>query len=404
MSEAYIIGVGSTPFGRHPDRSHTDLAAEALRAALADAGGPPIEQAWFGSCAMHVWGQPNIRGQVCLDGQLPAGTPILNVEGACATGSAALHGAYKDIRSGEHDVVLALGVDKTYLPQDPAKMLGLFHGAIDQLDPARWQQFYDEQAAAHGESFSPHPYRIVFVDVHALQARRHMALHGTTVEQLAAIASKNHHSGAMNPKAQYRTPHDVAAVLADKPIVAPFTRSMCAPVSDGAAAAIVCSGRWLEAQPPEVRGRAVRLRASVLQGGTWRGLDEANLLARAAKRAYDRAGLTPAEVDVAEVHDASSFCELQATELLGLCPPGEGGPRAAAGLTRHVNRSGGLVSKGHPLAATGIGMIEELVTQLRGEAGDRQQHGARIGLQHNAGGMVGLDEALCAVHLLEAPR
>ena len=415
MAEAYIIGVGATAFGRQPDRSHADLAAEATRAALADAGlrSAPVEQIWFGSAGMHTWGQPNIRGQVTLDGllgaELPSGTPVLNVEGACATGSAALHGAYKDIRSGEQDLALAVGVDKTFVPDDPAKMLGLFLGAIDQLDAQRWKDFYAAQADAHGDAFSPHPYRIVFVDVHALQARHHMAQHGTTVEQLAAIASKNHGNGARNPKAQYRTPRDVAAVLADKPIVAPFTRAMCAPISDGAAAVLVCSGRWLADQPPAVRARAIKIRASALQGGSWRDLAQPNLLAGAAKKAYARAGLTPGDVDVAEVHDASSFCELQATELLGLCPVGQGGAHAAAGGTAQgsahaVNLSGGLVSKGHPLAATGLGMIEELTTQLRGEAGDRQQPNARIGLQHNAGGMVGLDEALCAVHLLEAPQ
>ncbi|MFT4979388.1 MAG: acetyl-CoA acetyltransferase, partial [Myxococcota bacterium] len=416
LSEAYIIGVGSTPFGRHPDRSHASLAGEAVDAALADAGLPggsaPIEQVWFGSAAMQSWGQPNIRGQVCLDallsdGRLPTGTPVINVEGACATGSLTLHGAYKDIRSGEHDLVLATGVDKTFLPGDPTAMLALFLGAIDQQDPDRWRAFYTAQAEAHGQRFSPHPYRIVFIDVHAMQARHHMAAHGTTAAQLAAIAAKNHSHGADNPKAQHRTPRDVAAVLADKPVIAPFTRAMCAPISDGAAAAVVCSQRWLDGQPPSVQQRAVRIRSSVLQGGRWRDLSTPNLLQAAAKRAYDRAGLTPKDVDVAEVHDASSFCELQATELLGFCDIGSGGVYAAAGATsrggsRPVNLSGGLVSKGHPLAATGLGMIEELATQLRGEAGTRQQPGARIGLQHNAGGMIGLDEALCAVHLLEA--
>lgn len=140
MSEAYVIGVGATRFGRHPSITHRSLTEEAVRNALSDAGlaggGAPVEQVWFGSCAMHVWGQPNIRGQVCVDGlmnegTLPAGVPVLNVEGACATGSVALHGAYKDIRSGEQDLVLAVGVDKTFLPDDPAAMLGLFAGAID---------------------------------------------------------------------------------------------------------------------------------------------------------------------------------------------------------------------------------------------------------------------------------
>ena len=240
-----------------------------------------------------------------------------------------------------------------------------------------------------------------------MHAQHHMAKHGTTAAQLAAIASKNHHHGSNNPLAQYRRPLGVEDVLTDKPVVEPFTRSMCAPISDGAAAVLVCSARFLQAQPPDVQQRAVRIRSSVLHGGQWRGLDAPNLLTHAARKAYDRAGLQPTDVHVAEVHDASSFCELQATELLGLFDVGDGGPRAAAGETDlgsacPINLSGGLVSKGHPLAATGLGMIGELALQLRGEAGVRQREGARIGLQHNAGGMVGLDEALCAVHLLEA--
>jgi acetyl-CoA acetyltransferase len=414
MSHAWVIGVGATAFARHPDRDFRSLAEEATRDILRDAGlehGRDVEQIWFGNCAMGVWGQANIRGQVALGAMTRAGTlapqaPILNVEGGCATGSVALHGAVKDVLSGQSDLSLALGVEKTFVAHDPPKILELFMGGIDQLHAEEWKSFLPQAAAAGGQTFAPHPHRILFVDIHAMQARWHMDTYGTTAEHLAHIASKNHDHGALNPKAQYRTRLTPAEVLADKPIVAPFTRAMCAPISDGAAGVLVCSDRYLAGCDPAIRDRAVQVRASELVSGTWRQLDQPNVLAHAAAKAYRRSGVTPRQVDLAEVHDASAFCELQATELLGFCGVGEGGAYALSGATartgeRPVNASGGLVSKGHPLGATGLGMIEELVTQLRGEAGERQvTNHPTIALQHNAGGIIGLDEALCSVVVL----
>ena len=414
----YAVGVASTPFRRWPERTHRELAAEALEGVLADAGledGQQVEACWFGNCALGTWGQQNIRGQVVLDapmrtGRLPERLPVVNVEAGCATGSAALAGAFKDVASGEARVALALGVEKTWVPEDPRKTLALFDGGIDRLSPEGWQAFFAEQAEAHGEDWAPEAWRIVFVDVHALQARRHMARHGTTLEHLAHIAAKNKASGALNPKAQLREALGPEEILADKPIVAPFTRSMCSPIGDGAAAVLLASEGWLRAQPAAVRDRAVRVRSCTLTGGAWRGLDEDNVVVHAARRAWQASGLGPADIDLAEVHDASSYCELAATEALGFCAPGEGGAYALSGATardgeRPVNSSGGLVSKGHPLGATGLGMVEELVLQLRGEAGERQvAREAAVGLAQNAGGLIGLDEALCGVTVLERVR
>jgi acetyl-CoA acetyltransferase len=414
VTHAWLIGVGSTPFARWPARGFRDLATEAVEATLTDAGledGRAVEQIWFGNCAMGTWGQANIRGQVALgelqrSGRLAAQAPVVNVEGGCATGSAALHGAIKDVLSGQSDLSLAVGVEKTYVAHDPSKILELFLGGIDQLHPEEWKAFLPAAAEQAGVPFAPHPHRILFIDVHAMQAAWHMKTYGTTREQLAHVASKNHGHGALNPKAQLRAPLTPEQVLADKEIVAPFTRAMCAPISDGAAAALVCSDRFLAGLDPSIRDRAIRVCASELVSGTWRHLHEPNVLAHAARKAYKRAGIQPAQVDLAEVHDASAFCELQATELLGFCAPGEGGAYATSGATglqgeRPVNTSGGLVSKGHPLGATGLGMIEELVTQLRREAGPRQvRREAEIAVQHNAGGMIGVDEALCSVVVL----
>jgi acetyl-CoA acetyltransferase len=233
-----------------------------------------------------------------------------------------------------------------------------------------------------------------------------MAAHGTTIEQLAAIAAKNHGHSVHNPLAQYRVPMTSEQVLADKPVVHPFTRSMCSPVSDGASAVLVASSRWVAQQEEAVRSRALTVRGMALTAGTFRNLEEDAVVWAASEAARKQAGLAGADLDVVEVHDSTSYCELVATEALGLCARGEGGAFAAAGETTlggsvPVNTSGGLMSKGHPLAATGLSMIHEVGLQLRGEAGARQVDGARLGAAQNAGGLTGYDEALCGVTVLE---
>lgn len=195
-------------------------------------------------------------------------------------------------------------------------------------------------------------------------------------------------------------------VLADRAISYPLTRSMCAPVGDGAAAALVCSKDYLAALPSRVRDRAVKIRASTMSGGKYRSLDEPGLSRIAADRAYKMAGISPSEIDIAEVHDATSFCEIYQVEMLRFCAEGQGGSYVASGATtfggdRPVNLSGGLVSKGHPIGATGLSMIHELVLQLRGEAGERQAKKARLALAENGGGVIGFDEAACAITILE---
>jgi len=416
MADCFVVGVGSTRFDKHPERSHRDLADEAIRSAFADAEldrGVDLASAWFGNCAMGVFGQDNIRGQVCLDplmrsGLLPQRLPIVNVEAGCATGSSAFHAAFKDVASGLSPLSLAVGVEKVLVPDDPARTFALFAGGIDQLHREEWQTFFREAGERGGQRFEPHPHRVMFLDIHAMHARAHMAKYGTTVEQIAKIACKNHHHGVLNDLAQYRFEVSMEQALADRPVVEPFTRSMCCPVSDGAAAILVGSARWLASQPASVRERALKIRASVLTGGAWRELGEPNVAWHAAHDAYARAGIRGRDVHVAEVHDATAFCELQATECLGLAPEGQGGAFVDSGASQldgvcPVNPSGGLISKGHPLAATGLGMIQELALQLRREAGERQiaNEDATIGVQHNAGGLIGFDEALCSVAVLE---
>ncbi|MBK8959021.1 MAG: thiolase family protein [Proteobacteria bacterium] len=417
MTAAYIIGAYSTAFGRRPQDSVKDLAREAYLAVLADAGlddGGMIESVHFGNCGMWTDNQGSIRGQVCLtpmtrEGLLPERVPLTNVEAGCATASLALNGAWKDILSGQAAVSLAMGVEKTFFPQAPDKTARLYFGGIDQYDPQEWQDYYRAAGEVAGKPFEPGPDRTIFMDTYAMQACYHMKKYGLTQRQIAAGAAKNHNHGAMNPGAQYRFRMTVDEVLADRPVTWPLTRAMCAPIGDGAAAALVVSEQVLKTLPAEVRERAVRIAAQGLSGGKYRSLDEDGLSRYAAERAYRAAGITPADVDVAEVHDATSFCEIYQVEMMGFCARGEGGALVESGATTlggriPVNTSGGLVSKGHPVGATGLSMTAELVAQLRGEAGERQVDGARWALAENGGGVIGFDEAACSVLLLHRDR
>lgn len=415
MSNVYVLGVSCTPFGKQPERSFKDLTRQAYLEALADAGldsGERIEQAWFGNCGMGTFGQRNIRGQVCFtplvrEGLFPERAPIVNVEGGCATASMALHGAFKDILSGQAQLSLAVGVEKTFFPGDPARTREIFEGGIDQLDPDEWMAYYTVAGERSGKKFAPDPAGgTLFMDTYAMQAAYHMKTFGTTREQIAFAASKNHAMGALNPKAQYRFEVSPQQVLDDREVSWPLTRSMCSPIGDGAAAAVLCSERLLRSLPAAVQERAIKVRASVLTGGKYRRLDEPGLSRVAAQKAYAQAGMGPQSVDVAEVHDATSFCEIYQAEMLGFCEVGQGGSFVASGATTltgrlPINVSGGLVSKGHPVGATGLSMIYELTGQLRGECGPRQVQDADVGLAENGGGVIGFDEAACAITLLQ---
>jgi acetyl-CoA acetyltransferase len=415
MRDVYVIGAYSTQFKKWPEKSHKDLTRDAYLGALCDCGmadGAEIQFAWFGNCGMAGWGQPNIRGQVCFiplvrEGLFPERVPIINVEGACATASMAFHGACKDIRSGECEVSLAIGIEKTYRPDaDPAEVLRGFRAGMDNFDPEPAFETCRRALELCGRRFEPGANRTIFMDMYAAQAAYHMWKHGSTPRQIAIACSKNHHHGSLNPKAQYQFEVSVDQALGDRMVSDPLTRSMCAPIGDGAAAAILCSGDYLEGLPAAVRNRAVRVKASVFTGGKYRTLDEPGLSHFAAKRAYQVAGIAAADIDVAELHDATSFCELYQAEMMGFCGEGEGGRFIESGATAlggrlPINTSGGLVSKGHPVGATGLSMIYELIAQLRGEAGPRQVRDAEFALQQNGGGSMGFEEAACSVTILQ---
>lgn len=419
MPDVYIIATACTAFGNHADKSFSTLAREAYLDVLGDCGlavsdTSLIEQAWFGNVGMGQWGQGGIRGQVCFtpmveEGIFPERVPFINVEGGCATASFAFHGAWKDVLSGQAQVSLAIGVEKLVSPTDPARVAAIFNTAIDQLDPQRWHDYYKRAGEEAGKPFETGLDRTVFMDTYAMQAAWHMKRYGTTQRQIAVGASKNHYHGSLNPKAQYRFEVSVEDVLADRVISYPLTRSMCAPIGDGAAAAILCSEAGLRNFSPAAQARAVRVRTSQLSGGKYRRLDEPGLSMVAAQKAYAATGLTPTDISLVELHDASSFSELFQLEMMGFCPIGKSGAFVESGATMlggtlPVNVSGGLVSKGHPIGATGLSMVHEVCTQLRGEAGVRQVPQARIGLIENGGGVIGFDEAACAITILEKDR
>ncbi|WP_079129262.1 thiolase family protein [Streptomyces qaidamensis] len=402
----WIAGVGMTPFGVRRDASVKDLTRDAVTEALKDAGGRlgDVDAAYFGNtCQSVLEGQLVVPGQMALRSMGFERIPVINVENACATGATALHQAVLHVRSGAADVVLAVGVEKTNV-DDKRRMLGLFDGGVDVHDPDGVRAVLRELGGdVPDDAGVP---RSMFMDIYGALARSHMKTFGTTKRHLALIAEKNHAHAVSNPLAHFRKAMSADEILAARTVTEPLTVPMCAPLTDGAAAAIVCN----EAGRARLGGsRHVRVLSSVLGTGTVRSMAdwEHSVSRLAAQDAYEQAGIGPQDVSVAEVHDASAFGELLQTELLGFCEIGTGGAFAASGATTlggllPVNPSGGLESKGHPMGASGLAQIHELVQQLRGESGARQVPGARIALAENGGGMYGGEEAVAAITVLGA--
>ncbi|MCD2115077.1 MULTISPECIES: thiolase family protein [Rhodococcus] len=401
----WIVGIGMTAFGKHVDKSVHDLAGSAITDALADAGldSDAVEAAFYGT-ATHgpLEGQAMISGEIALRELGIQRIPVFNVENACATGASAFSLACAHIRAGEADVVLAAGAEKMNVG-DPELTMSVFDAGYDVARPADLQATL---GALGGEIDEPElGKRSIFMDIYAAMARSHMRQYGTTQEQIAAVAAKNHAHAVENERAHYRNVMTVDEVLDARPLSFPLTVPMCAPVTDGGAAVLVCSDAGLARLSA---ARPVQVLASVVGTGSDRDITsfEGHLSQGIAARAYDRAGITADQVDVAEVHDATAFAEILQTEMLGLVPPGSGGPAAASGETSlggriPVNPSGGLESKGHPIGASGLAQIFELTQQLRGDCGPRQVAGARIALAENGGGFHRGEEAVTAITILE---
>jgi acetyl-CoA acetyltransferase len=407
MRDVAVVGVGMTRFGKFPDKSLKDLVREAVEPALKDAGleKSQIEAAYMGnSVAGLMTGQEAIRGQVVLSGMGIDTIPIYNLESACASSSVAFNLGVTAVAAGVHDCVLVCGYEKLY-DQDKSKTFAAFSSAIDIEEGLE----YFREAEKHSPTGDKILHegsgqtRSIFMDYYSFLIKGYMRKYGFTQEDFARLAVKSHKNGSLNPHAQYQGEVTLDEVLGSGDIVHPLTRMMCSPVGDGGAAAILCSksmAAGLAAKPVWVAG-------SVVGSGKVTFDTEDSVSRRLSEKIWEAAGVGPGDIDVIEVHDATSPSEIVFLIEMGLVP-GEEAPvwirNGSLELDGRLpsNPSGGLASKGHPVGATGCGMIYEIVTQLRGRAGRRQvpRHPA-IGMTLNGGGILGIDAASLALHVFK---
>jgi len=379
-----IIGVGMTKFGEYWEKSLRDLMVEAGAKAITDAGieGGHIDAGYVGSMSPGLFIQQEHVGALVADYVGLTGVPATRVEAACASGGLALRQAYLSIKSGAHDVVVAGGIEKM-TDVSVGRATVALAGAGDQ-----------ETEAFHGATFPA---------LYAFMAQRHMLKYGTTEEQLAMVAVKNHKNGCNNPNAQYCRHVTVKDVLDSAPIATPLKLLDCSPISDGAAVVILASEKKCKEfsdNPIWITGSGQASDSLALHDRDSLHKTQAAILA--AKTAYEKSGRKPSDMDFAEVHDCFTIAEILAVEALGFANKGEGGKITEAGDTQiggriPVNTSGGLKAKGHPVGATGIAQAVEATLQLRDKAGDRQVKDAKVGLAHNVGG----SGATCTVHIFE---
>jgi len=400
MQKVRVVGAGMTRFGKYLDRDLRDLAEEAVHNTIKDAGLDlkEVEAAYVGnSVAGLITGQETIRGQVILRKTGILGIPIVNVENACASASTAFHLGWLSVAAGLYDCVLALGVEKLSDP-DKAKSFRAFNSAVDVSELAE----IEKRLGRSSEGTSD---RSLFMDLYLSMLNSGAsdsqgAVGGITREQMALVSVKNHYHGSLNPYAQYREEVTLEQVLQSRQVVGPLTVLMCSPLGDGAAAVLIASEEF--ARSKGLKGP--RVDASVLVSGRGDDRSMAPSTWRAATQAYEMAGISPEDVGVAEVHDAVAPAELSIYEDLRFCAPGEGPKLVADRITwlggrLPVNTSGGLLSRGHPIGATGLGQIVEVVWQLQGKAGKRQVENCKVGLTQNGGGHIGFDAAAMAIHL-----
>ena len=377
MTDVYVVGIDMIRFGRYPERTVVQLAAEAALLALDDCGIGihAIQALYSGNIGETMTGQRTLQ----LIGQ--TGIPVVNCTNACATGATAFREGWIAIRAGLYDTVLCVGVEKMAPGMIVKKKVG--------NEPLPTEGLI-------GSETMPAVFSMVGLE--------HVRKYGTTLQQFAQVSVKNHHHSTFNPKSMYQKETPLEEVLGSEMIAYPNTKLMCSVNVDGAAAAVLMSEK--RARECGLVARAIRVRGSGLASDAWSErnhvMQDVNTVSRqAAKSAYEMAGVGPEDLHLVELHDCFATAEILHYENLGLCADGQGGPLIDSGATAlggriPVNVSGGLLSKGHPLGATGIANIYEVSTHLRGEAGKRQVPGARIGLTH----VVGLGSA-CAVHVLE---
>ncbi len=381
MKNIAIIGVGMTQFGELWEKSIKDIFVEAALAAIGDSGVDHIDSMYVGAMSPGLFVAQEHISAVMADYLGVKGIPATHVESACASGAVALRQAIFEVASGESEIVLAGGVEKM---TDGADVTFALASAADQ-----------EYEAFHG---------VTFPGLYAMIARAHMHKYGTTREQIAEVAVKNHRNALKNPNAQFHLNITREDVLNSVAVADPLNLLDCSPVSDGAAALIVTTvDKARELGKPYVTVRASAQTTDSIALHSRKDLASIPSVSIAAQKAYQQAGIRADQLDLAEVHDCFTIAELVVMEELGLVERGKSGPAVMDGLTAPdgkipVNVSGGLKGKGHPVGATGIAQIIEIVEQLRGTAGERQIANARLGLAQNMGG----SGASCVIHILEA--
>ena len=390
----WILGIHMTDFGKHREKDTLDLGTEAVRGALRDAG---VQMSDIGVMASgNLIGDPGF-GQLLQKQVGQTGVPVYNVSNACATGATALRVVAMAIKAGETDMGLAVGVEKL-------SGAGLLTGNAAKLEGGSWTRQGRYGAVANldgriGTETMPGVFAQIGMEYDYKYGGADFAL-------FAGIAEKNHAHSTLNPKAAYQKRFTLEEIMNDVMIAYPNTRSMCSANCDGGAAAVLVSETRLRTLSLAQQHRAVKVSASVLTSDPWEAgcqvLPDVNTLTRqAARTAYEQAGIGPEDLDLVELHDCFATAELVHYDNLGLCEPGGAVDLFKSGATWRdgrlpVNVSGGLESKGHPVSATGIANVWEIATHLRGEAGDRQIAGAKVGLAH----VIGLGSA-CGVHILE---
>jgi acetyl-CoA acetyltransferase len=391
MDQVLIGGAAMTRFGKHLDKSARQLVEEAVSLALKDAEieVKNIQAAYVGNAVSGLMnGQESIRAQVVLRHTGLMGVPMVNVENACASSSTALHLGQQAVVSGTYDCVLVVGYEKLY-DEDKSKSFRAFNASMDL---GELKERFGSEA---GQT------RSVFMDLYAALADQ--SEHNVDLEALALVSVKNHHHGSLNPYSQFQKEVTKEQVLGSRPVAGPLTLLMCSALCDGAACLVLCSPRFRARHRPA----RVKIAASVLTSGRGDSLTERSAVQRAVEKAYEVAGVGLEDLDVVELHDATAPAELHLYEELGLCQRGEAGrlirDRVSwLGGALPVNPSGGLLSRGHPIGATGAAQVVELAWQLEGRSGRRQVPEARVALAQNAGGWVGTDAAACAIHILQS--
>lgn len=374
MSKVLIAGVGMTQFGKQVGRGVRSLAVEAIDLALADAGVPAedVDRIFFGNAAAGIVSQQEmIRGQIALRNHALANTPLINIENACASGGSALNLAFEAVAGGRAEVVLVVGAEQLN-HKDRARPFNALRGSTD----------IEEIGESEPDAMASNS---ILMDYYAGEAQNFLDRYKASASDFALVAVKNRKHAAENPLAHLRAPQTVEEVLAARMIVSPLTLPMCSPITDGAAALIVCS----EAYGRRLKGDLVELAASTV-AAQGKGADRSPVIG-ASVAAYREAGVGPDDLDLIELHDAAAPAELLQYAEIGICEEGQAHHLLRSGATAlggklPINVSGGLLSRGHPLGATGCAQVVELYLQLCGRAGKRQVENARIGLAINGGG------------------